>query len=138
MIRILPLLALAAASALAQQTWFTVTGNPQDAQVNTIEVDPIPVSVSGEQRTMRVRVSRSNQRINWEGLPYRSYVAQVQIDCDKKTARYQSITFYMRPLWAGAPHNTTDYTRGPVRWMEFRQVDPNPVTRILRAACRAG
>lgn len=119
----------------AQTAWFTVTGNTRDPSVDTVEVDPVAVSVQGEYRTMKVRVSRSRQRVNWEGVPYRSYHSQVVFDCRARKGEYIVATFYMEPLWQGAPHTTTDYVTNP-RPMLFKDMAPNPTERIVRAACR--
>ena len=128
---------LGGASVLhAQAAWFTVLGDPQDPGLNTIEVDPVPVSVQGETRTMKIRVSRSLPRTSWDGVPYRSYTSTVQFDCANKTARYLSLDFYKEPLWKGEPHQTSTYPEGVVRQMAFRDVTPNPTQRLIRAACR--
>lgn len=124
--------------ASAQTNWFTVLGDRSDPAVNTIEVDPAPISVSEGLRTMRVRVSRSVDRVSWDGVPYRSYVSEVVFDCPNRTARYTSLTFYRRPLWAGESHNTSVYTRSNPRAMLFLDVNPNPTARIIRAACETG
>jgi hypothetical protein len=128
---------LGGASVLhAQAAWFTVLGDPQDPLLNTIEVDPVPVSVQGESRTMKIRVSRSKPRTSWDGVPYRSYTSTVQFDCAHKSARYLSLDFYQQPLWQGEPHKTSTYPEGVVRYMAFRDVTPNPTQRLIRAACR--
>ena len=128
---------LGGASVLhAQAAWFTVLGDPQDPALNTIEVDPVPVSVQGETRTMKIRVSRSLPRTSWDGVPYRSYTSTVQFDCANKTARYLSLDFYKEPLWKGESHQTSTYPEGVVRQMAFRDVTPNPTQRLIRAACR--
>ncbi|MEO7160413.1 MAG: hypothetical protein ABIX00_07925, partial [Polaromonas sp.] len=77
----------ACSSLHAQSGWFNIMGDPADETVNTIEVDPTPVSVSSETRIMRIRVSRSADLVNWEGIPYRSYVSEVLFDCTNHTAR---------------------------------------------------
>ena len=41
--------------------------------VNTVQVDPVAIKTAGELKTMNVRVSRSKHRVNWDGVPYRSY-----------------------------------------------------------------
>jgi hypothetical protein len=120
----------------AQTTWFNVMGDPKDATVNTIEVDPVPVAVSGDLKTMRIRVSRSEQRTSWDGVPYRSYTSTVVFDCANKKAQYLSLDFYMEPAWKGASHKTSTYTGEVKRPMEFRDVTPNPTQRLVRAACR--
>ncbi|SFU33030.1 hypothetical protein SAMN05216350_101355 [Polaromonas sp. YR568] len=120
----------------AQTTWFNVLGDPHDANVNTIEVDPVPVAVNGELKTMKIRVSRSEQRKSWDGVPYRSYTSTVVFDCAHKSARYVSLDFYMEPAWKGASHKTSTFTPEVKRPMEFRDVTPNPTQRLVRAACR--
>jgi hypothetical protein len=120
----------------ARTGWFNVMGDPQDTTVNTIEVDPIPVAVNGDLKTMKIRVSRSVQRTSWDGVPYRSYTSTVVFDCANKSARYVSLDFYMEPAWKGASHKTSTYTGDVKRPMEFRDVTPNPTQRLVRAACR--
>jgi hypothetical protein len=71
----------------ARTGWFNVMGDPQDTTVNTIEVDPIPVAVNGDLKTMKIRVSRSVQRTSWDGVPYRSYTSTVVFDCANKSAQ---------------------------------------------------
>jgi hypothetical protein len=122
--------------AQEQGAWFTVLGDPKDPALNTIEVDPVPVSVQGQVRTMKLRVSRSLPRTSWDGVPYRSYISTVQFDCVHKSARYVSLDFYRQPLWQGEPHQTSTYPEGVVRRMEFLDVVPNPTQRLIRAACR--
>jgi hypothetical protein len=120
--------------AFAQAVWFTVAGDPDNEAVNTVQVNPVSVESGPGLRTMKVRVSRSAPRTSWDGVPYRSYVSAVLFDCPKGTARYLTLTFYMQPGWKGEPHRTVDYG-DPPRWMEFRDVTPNPNERIRRAAC---
>ena len=114
-------------------TWFTVLGDPTDPGVNTVQVDP--VDRDNDPRTMRVRVSRSENRTSWDGVPYRSYTSNVFFDCEHGTARYLSITYYSQANWRGEAGKTVDYTTGPVRPMAFTNVSPNPTQRIVHAAC---
>ena len=119
----------------ARADWFNVMGDAADESVNTIEVDPIPVSITGETRIMRVRVSRSEDRVNWDGDPYRSYVSDVLFDCPQGMARYLSIDFYRLPGWKGEPYLRRVYPQTEPRLMQFREVEPNPHRRIIRAVC---
>jgi hypothetical protein len=128
-------LAAAAVQARAATDWFTVTGSPDDASVNTVQVDPVAITTAGNFKTMNVRVSRSEPRINWDGVPYRSYESRVIVDCRAGKATYLYATYYLQPLWQGAPHKAVDYAGQP-RPMLFRDVEPNPTERIVRAACR--
>jgi hypothetical protein len=120
----------------AQTSWLNVVGDAKDESVNTIEVDPVPVTVNGDWRTMKIRVSRSVQRTSWDGVPYRSYTSTVLFDCANKSARYLSLDFYMEPAWKGISHKTSTFTVDAKRPMEFRDVTPNPTQRLVRAACR--
>jgi hypothetical protein len=124
--------------ARAETVWFTVAGDPESASANTVQVDPTPVAIDNELRSMKIRVSRSLPRTNWEGVPYRSYVSDVTFDCVSNTARYTAITFYMQPLWQGSPHKITVYPPDQTRAMEFRNMEPNPTARIMKAACITG
>ncbi len=120
----------------AQTLWFNIMGDPANETVNTIEVDPTPVSISGETRIMRVRVSRSADRVNWEGVSYRSYVSEVLFDCSNNKASYVSINFYHQPAWKGEPHKRSLCPQSEPHLMQFRDVEPNPYKRIIRAACQ--
>ena len=119
----------------APTQWFTITGNPIDASLDTVQVDPVATQVKGQFKTMNVRVSRARQRFNWENVPYRSYVSKVVFDCRARKADYVFATFYEQPLWQGVPSRSTDYSSSP-QPMLFRDVEPNPTQRIIRAACQ--
>lgn len=120
----------------AENVWFNIMGSASDPTVDTVEVDPTPVSLSKTRRVMRVRVSRAAERVSWDGVAYRSYQSQVLFDCIDNTARYLSIKFYREAGWQGVSHQTSTYTEPP-RLMEFRDVEPNPAQRIVRAACES-
>lgn len=126
-----------AAGVRAQSSWFTVTGDPVNPAVNTIEVDPTPVSVNANGRVMWVRVSRSAPRTSWDGAAYQSYRAQVLFNCPRNSARYMSIDFYRAPIWQGEPYQTSVYGAEAHRSMRFLDVTPNPTARIIRAACES-
>ncbi|CAN5276105.1 hypothetical protein BH10PSE18_BH10PSE18_49530 [soil metagenome] len=125
----------ASAQASTQAKWFTVAGNPNDAAADTVQVDPVAIGVDGPLKTMNLRVSRSALRTNWEGVPYRSYESEVAFDCRARRADYRVVTYYMAATWQGAPHVTTNYANDP-KPMLFRDMSPNPTSRIIRAACR--
>lgn len=128
-------LVLAGASwAHAQSNWFTVAGNPEEPTVDTVQVDPVSVLREREARVMQVRVSRSTQRRNWEGVAYRSYASEVVFDCRARRAHYRRASFYDEPLWRGQARIQTDYARDP-KPMLFKDMAPNPTERIVRAAC---
>lgn len=120
----------------AQTPWFTVIGNPADPVADTVQVDPLAARSHSDVRLMGVRVSRASQRRNWEGLPYRSYMAEVAFDCRAGRAEYRRVSFHAQPLWQGPVLKDVDYQKAP-KPMNFLGISPNPTTRIVRAACRA-
>ena len=121
---------------LGQNAWLTVIGDPADPAVNTIEVNPVAVATQGQLRTMQLRVSRSAQRMSQDGVAFRSFEAEVVFDCARDGARFISADFYMLPLWQGESHKSLRYPNESVRPMEFRGIEPNPRSRIIRAACK--
>ena len=130
------LVLLAGSTANAETRWFTVEGDTKQPAMDTVEVDILSLSRDGDNRSMDVRVSRSTLRSSWEGVPYRSYTAQVVFDCAQQTARYKWLAFHMLPLWAGPVHTTTRYAANELRPMLFVGSQPNPAQRIINAACR--
>lgn len=122
--------------AQAQSTWFTIVGNPGDAQSDLVEVDPQSRSFTAGNSTLNVRVSRPVLRTSSDGVPFRSYTATVLVDCASKNARFISANFYMMPLWEGRPHASLAFSAAEVRPLMFRNIEPNPAARIIRAACQ--
>jgi hypothetical protein len=126
-------------SAATQVEWLTILGDPANADANTVQVDPIPVSVAGEQRILRVRVNLAAPRASLDGIAFHSYESTVLFDCAVDTARYVEIIFYSQPVWSGAFRTVTPDAATMPRWMLFRDIEPNPKQRIIHAACgRAG
>ncbi len=123
------------ASAGAQGPWLAITGDARDPTAETVEVDPATISRQGATRTIRVRVSRAKERTSWDGVPYRSYTAEVLIDCAQLKARYQQIEFFALPVWQGESSQQTTFQPSEVRPMLFRDMAPNPTQQIIRAAC---
>jgi hypothetical protein len=122
--------------AFAQTQWLSIVGDPMDAAVDTVQVDPVTFNRAGALRTVRVRVNRATERKSWDGEVYRSYNAEVQIDCGARTGRYLSIEFFAQTLWQGEPHGKTLYSKSEIRPMLFRDMNPNPTQRLIRAACQ--
>ena len=116
-------------------TWFTVIGDPTLPGETTIQVDPVPLAVSETQRTMVVRVSRPKERTSQDGVRFRSFESQVLFDCKARAARFIRADFYREPLWAGTSYKSLVYPTDRIRPMAFREIEPNPAERIIRAAC---
>ena len=120
-------------AAHATSNWFTVSGHPDRADVDTVQVDPVSIDRDAGSRTMNIRVNRAQLRRNWDGIPYRSYSAQVRILCGEGRAEYLNIRLHIQPLWVGAYQDAAYADKRPP--MVFRDARPNPTERILRAAC---
>lgn len=123
--------------AFSQNQWLSVVGDTTDGAADTVQVDPVTFNRDGALRAVRVRVSRARERTSWDGVLYRSYVAEVLIDCVARTGRYASIEFFGQPLWEGEPHGKTTYSKREIRPMLFRDMEPNPTARLIRAACQS-
>jgi hypothetical protein len=134
-LRILLSLALSVAPLGAGAEWLTITGDPANPQENTVQVDPVPISVTGEERVLRMRLNRSARRVNPDGIGYRSFDSTVLFDCATNTARYLETTFYDRANWSGEPSKVLTYPATSPRPMLLRDLEPNPSQRIIHAAC---
>ncbi|RYX94362.1 MAG: hypothetical protein EOO28_15000 [Comamonadaceae bacterium] len=133
--RLLVILSLIPACAFASDhTWFTIVGDSLRQDVDTIQVDVNPVAIKNNMRLLNVRLSRAKGRVSGDGISFRSFDSLTEFDCDKKTARYTRTRFYAEPLWK-APTRVMDYPSNDVRPMAFREIEPNPNERIIRAAC---
>ena len=121
-------------SAPPPRAWFTVSGDPGRDDADTVQVDPVALQSDADSRTMMLRVSRARARQSWEGVPYRSYEAQVRFLCQARRAEYLEIAYYTAPRWQGAVHRRVDYRANP-QPMLFKDAQPNPTQRIVRAAC---
>lgn len=129
-------LLLLAGLGRADPTWFTIVGNPVDPAADTIQVEVASIQGDDALRTAKIRVSRANVRLSpWAKVEFRSFVALTQFDCKARTARYLATDFHRQPLWQGTPFHSVTYPRDVVATMRFRDVDPNPAERIVRAAC---
>lgn len=130
----LALLASPAICLAVEAYWFTIAGDARDPSVTTILIDPTPVLVKGNTRLMYLRVSRDKPRVSTDGIAFQSFQSIVEFDCDKAAARFTRTQFYDKPLWTG-PGKSFDYPPSMVRPMVFRDIEPNPSQRIIKAAC---
>ena len=124
---------LGAQAAWTGSEWFTISGDPARPELDTVQVNPAALERSEGARTLHIRVNRARLRTNWDGVPYRSYTAQVRIRCDERRGEYLSVRLYTQPLWTGEAQEASYAEPRPP--MLFRDAQPNPVERIIRAAC---
>ena len=126
--------------AAAEGEWLTVVGDvsqPSEASKDAVQVNPSSISDASGLRVMQIRANRTENRVSWDGVHYRSFNATVEFDCEKKTARYLSLDYFMQPAWQGPSHKTSTYNREQFRPMAFTSMVPNPAARIVRAACES-
>jgi hypothetical protein len=116
--------------------WFTVVGDRNNPDVDTVDINPTFVFDKGDEQKTQMRVNRSGQKNNWEGIAYRSYESKVIFNCTKHEARYARIVFYLQPLWQGEASYTSVYKHGTPRLVEFPGMTPDPSERIIRAVCQ--
>ena len=122
-------------AASANPNWLTIVGDPLDPAVAIIQIDPNAAVVASDQRTMFVRVSRPQQRASTDGVSFRSYHANVLFDCSQKSARFVTVDFYEQALWQGMPHKSMSFGPTQLRPLVFRFFEPNPLEKLVRAAC---
>jgi len=115
-------------------SWLTVIGNAADPDVDTIQIDPTPLDAKGQFRWMTLRLNRARPRTSTDGIVFRSFTSVIEFDCGKRTARFTKTQFYNGPLWT-SPGRTMDYPASMVRPMVFREIEPNPRERVIKAAC---
>lgn len=119
----------------AESAWLTIVGSVEDSKQDVVQVDPASISGSAGTPTLNIRVNRATLRTTWDSIPYRSFTSVVSIDCAEQTGRYTEVTYYMMPLWQGKPHNSSMFAPTEWRPMRFRDIEPNPTARIVKAAC---
>ena len=115
-------------------SWLTVVGSAEDPNIDTIQIDPTPLETNGQLRWMTLRLNRAKQRTSTDRIAFRSFSSVVEFDCEKRSARFTKTQFYNGPLWT-SPGRAMDYPPWMVRPMVFREIDPNPKERVIKAAC---
>jgi hypothetical protein len=119
----------------AKADWLTVVGLQDDADLDIVQVQLGPRLTKPALQAINLRVNRSASRTSTDGVVFRSFVATAVVDCAERKGRFTSSAFYALPLWQGQPHKTFAFSAAEVRPMLFRNIEPNPTERIIRAAC---
>jgi len=126
---------LLAASANAEHVrWLTLQGDTTDVATDVVQVAPETITVFDNLRTMEIRVSRSAQRAAYDGGQYRSFMATAEVHCGDKSAVWKRHEYFAGPLWTG-PSRKFNHLANKQPAMLFRSMNPNPVHRIVQAAC---
>jgi hypothetical protein len=135
----IPLLFLALlAGPLARAEWLTLTGSPGEAANSYVQVDPTSVVVNGTKRLMAVRLSLAEARTSRDGIKFRSFIAQASVDCEARSARYVSATYFEQPNFVGEPMAVRAFDEADVRPMNFAGAPGELAARTVNAACSVG
>jgi len=135
----LPLFCLALlASALARAEWLTLSGTPGDATGSYVQVDPTRIEVDGARRGVTLRMSLAQDFTGKDGFKLRSFEARVTVDCEARTARYVSATYYGLPNFVGEPVAIKQFEDDDIRPMTLPGAPPELAARTVNAACNVG
>lgn len=118
----------------AEPLWLTIMGDPTRQDVETVQVMADSVSLEGAIGSLRLRVSRTQSREGYDGQNYRSYVGWIKVNCPRREGRFQQLQFYSEPLWTGEVR-VANYTDPNMPQLQFKDIEPNPTARLIRAAC---
>ncbi|WP_432729240.1 surface-adhesin E family protein [Variovorax sp. W6] len=131
----LPLLCLALIASLdARAEWLTLAGTPGDDSASYVQVDPTSVEADGSKRLVSLRMSLPKDRTGRDGVRYRSFQAQARVDCEARSARYLSTTYFGHPNFVGEPIAVRHFEEGDVRPVTLAGA-LELVTRTINAAC---
>lgn len=135
----LPLLCLALlACAVARAEWLTLSGTPGDAVGSYVQVDPTRIEVDGARRGVTLRMSLAQDVVGKDGFKLRSFEARASVDCEARTARYVSATYYSLPNFVGEPVAVKAFDDDDIRPMKLAGAPPELAARTVNAACSVG
>lgn len=131
------MIALPGLSALAADTWLTITGDPGNSANHYIQANPAAIDIKDDLRVIPVRINRAKIWTTNEGVQFRLVETEVQIDCTQQTARYLKASFYAQPDFRGQPFKVSIYAPDDIRPIIFEDIADSPDARIIKAACVA-
>ncbi len=118
----------------ADPLWLTLAGDASRADSDSVQVQADSVSLNGTTGALQLRVSRAAERDAYDHLPYRSYIGWIKVDCTRREGRFQQLQLYTDALWTGESR-VVNFTEPNLPPMAFKDIRPNPNTRLIRAAC---
>lgn len=123
-----------AAGVAPEPPWFTLVDEPGPNTGNVIQVRPEPISMD-DRVMLQLRVSRDTLRSSFRGQKYRSYDAQVVINCSSHKAWYLWLSYYAQPRWSGPVVGRENYTEGQAPVL-FKDIPGESYKRMITAACK--
>jgi len=124
-----------AAPHASAQDWFTISGYPEIADSDVVQISPA-ISYWNGQVTLEVRATRRNERTSYSGTPYRSYSGMAVVDCESAKGWFLTLTYYAVPNWQGAPSKVATFKPDEAP-MVFNDIPGAPAGKVIRAACAA-
>ena len=135
----LPLLCLVLlASASARAEWLTLAGSPGDAASNYVQVDPTRIEIDGSRRGVTLRMNLAQDRTSKDGIQFRSFEARANVDCEARTARYASASYFGQPNFVGEPVAVRHFEEDDIRPMTLPGAPPELAAKTVNAACSVG
>ncbi|MBJ2158965.1 surface-adhesin E family protein [Variovorax sp. IB41] len=126
------------ACAVAQAEWLTLSGTPGDAAASYVQVDPTRIEVDGARRGVTLRMSLAEDVTGKDGFKLRSFEARASVDCEARTARYVSATYFSLPNFVGEPVAVKHFEDDDVRPLTLPGAPPELAARTVNAACSVG
>ncbi|QSI28561.1 hypothetical protein GNX71_02740 [Variovorax sp. RKNM96] len=126
------------ACAVARAEWLTLSGTPGDAAGSYVQVDPTRIEVDGARRGVTLRMSLAQDVVGKDGFKLRSFEARASVDCEARTARYVSVTYYSLPNFVGEPVAVKAFDDDDIRPMKLSGAPPELAARTVNAACSVG
>lgn len=131
----LPLLCLALlASVAVRAEWLTLSGTPGDATSSYVQVEPTSVEADGTSRLVSLRMSLPEDRIGHDGIKFRSFQARAKVDCETRSARYVSATYFGHANFVGEPIAVRHFEEDEARTVTLAGAR-DLVMRTINAAC---
>ena len=122
----------------AADSWFTFIGDPVDPRADTLQILAVSVTAIPGGRAVEIRANLAQEGLAADAQPavaYRSFTAELHIDCTAGAARVRRGVLFAGPLWTGAEH-AMDYREDSMPPLVFRpQGRPDPVPRLVLAGC---
>jgi hypothetical protein len=138
----LPLLCVAPfallACAGARAEWLTLSGTPGDAAASYVQVDPTRIEIDGTRRGVTLRMSLAEDVVGKDGFKLRSFEARATVDCEARTARYVSATYFGLANFVGEPVAVKHFEDDDIRPMTLPGAPPELAARTVNAACSVG
>lgn len=117
-----------------EPAWLSITGDAQNAAMDTVDVDASSAVAFETMRLIKLRVNRAKPRPGFDGLPYQSYYSTAIVDCPALNAWHRTISLFEQPLWRGQMR-IKEYTESDGHGVTFSDMEPNPRDRLIKAAC---